>query len=191
TITLKSALIDHVMSKDTTEAIGSALGRFAAEVHLLGRLTDNAAAAKLRLDLGESLKAKEISFTVFYDWLEKTANEVQIGTLSADEMKELIQKAKKLMREEMFEKRDSWTVVHGDFWTGNILIPQTLVSSSGLNNPSKIVEKKIHVVDWELCKLAPPHFDLGQMIAEMYLPFHFYANQASLSMIDAFFFSYA
>src|SRR5690606_333735 len=37
----------------------------------------------------------------------------------------------------------------------------------------------------------PPHFDLGQMIAEMYLPFHFYANQASLSMIDAFFFSYA
>lgn len=188
-ITLKSALIEHKMSTETAETIGLAIGQFASDLHTWGASNDPAA-VKLRAELGECKEAKDVSFTVFYHWLEKTANEVETGTIATEEMKELIQKVKSVMKEEMFEKRENWTVLHGDFWTGNVLVPEAYVVSDKSEKVGEIVERKLHIVDWELCKFASRHFDLGQMLAEMYLPFHFYGNEASLAMIDAFIATY-
>ncbi|RPA77003.1 hypothetical protein BJ508DRAFT_417326 [Ascobolus immersus RN42] len=192
-ITLKAALIDtHTRSSLSAlkaGAIGSSLGQFASELHNLGRSADNKSALQLRADWDENVEAKEISFTVFYDWLMKAANEIQTGSLATEEMKELIEKVKDFMREEMFEKRDSWTIVHGDFWTGNVLVPCDLVEPTRQDVKHKL-EKKINIVDWELCKLAPPHFDLGQMVAELYLPYHFYENENGIQMIEGFLRSY-
>ncbi|KAM0247291.1 hypothetical protein ACHAP5_004152 [Fusarium lateritium] len=50
--------------------------------------------------------------------------------------------------------------IHGDFWTGNILLPNTPMIE-GTQNPMR-------VVDWEMVQLGVRPLDLGQVIAELW-----------------------
>ncbi|KAF4979321.1 hypothetical protein FZEAL_4443 [Fusarium zealandicum] len=51
-------------------------------------------------------------------------------------------------------------VIHGDFWTGNVLVPDVPIQE-GTQIP-------IRVVDWEMAQLGLRPLDLGQMIAELW-----------------------
>ncbi|ODA83506.1 hypothetical protein RJ55_02020 [Drechmeria coniospora] len=51
-------------------------------------------------------------------------------------------------------------VIHGDFWTGNILLPDVAMDD-GKPTPIKIV-------DWEMAQLGVRPLDLGQVIAELW-----------------------
>ncbi|EAQ88958.1 hypothetical protein CHGG_05577 [Chaetomium globosum CBS 148.51] len=51
-------------------------------------------------------------------------------------------------------------VIHGDFWTGNILLPSQPLEEGN--------QMPVFVVDWEVCQFNLPSFDIGQMIAELY-----------------------
>ncbi|KAM0562645.1 hypothetical protein ACHAPJ_002335 [Fusarium lateritium] len=51
-------------------------------------------------------------------------------------------------------------VIHGDFWTGNILLPDTPIQE-GIQTP-------IRIVDWEMAQLGVRPLDLGQVIAELW-----------------------
>ncbi|KAJ5554692.1 hypothetical protein N7513_004651 [Penicillium frequentans] len=51
-------------------------------------------------------------------------------------------------------------IIHGDFWTGNVLIPNVSLGEKR--------ETTLFVIDWELCQIGPRALDLGQMIAELY-----------------------
>ncbi|GKT43723.1 4-hydroxytryptamine kinase [Colletotrichum spaethianum] len=62
------------------------------------------------------------------------------------------------MTKEM-ENDESLQVIHGDFWTGNILLN---------GQPWEDLHNRLLVVDWEMCMLAVAPLDLGQMIAELY-----------------------
>ncbi|KAK2042298.1 phosphotransferase enzyme family protein [Colletotrichum somersetense] len=57
------------------------------------------------------------------------------------------------------ENDDRLQVIHGDFWTGNILLK---------GRPWDNEHNRILVVDWEMCMLGVTPLDLGQMIAELY-----------------------
>ncbi|KAF5684433.1 cytoplasmic trna 2-thiolation 2 [Fusarium denticulatum] len=50
--------------------------------------------------------------------------------------------------------------IHGDFWTGNILLPDTPLAK-GTYTP-------IRIVDWEMVQLGARPLDLGQAIAELW-----------------------
>ncbi|KAI9904525.1 hypothetical protein N3K66_001054 [Trichothecium roseum] len=50
--------------------------------------------------------------------------------------------------------------VHGDFWTGNVLLPNIPIED-GVKTP-------LRVIDWEMAQLGMRPLDLGQMIAEMW-----------------------
>ncbi|KZL67386.1 phosphotransferase enzyme family protein, partial [Colletotrichum tofieldiae] len=62
------------------------------------------------------------------------------------------------MTEEM-QHDENLKVIHGDFWTGNILLK---------GRPWENEHNRLLVVDWEMCMLAVTPLDLGQMIAELY-----------------------
>ncbi|KAF4498518.1 cytoplasmic trna 2-thiolation 2 [Fusarium agapanthi] len=50
--------------------------------------------------------------------------------------------------------------IHGDFWTGNILLPDTPMAK-GTHTP-------IRIVDWEMVQIGVRPLDLGQAIAELW-----------------------
>ncbi|KAJ0168022.1 hypothetical protein CTA2_11200 [Colletotrichum tanaceti] len=57
------------------------------------------------------------------------------------------------------QNEENLQVIHGDFWTGNILLKC---------QPWDGERNRLLVVDWEMCMLAVAPLDLGQMIAELY-----------------------
>ncbi|CAN8097287.1 unnamed protein product [Discula destructiva] len=73
---------------------------------------------------------------------------------------------------------DQLQVIHGDFWTGNILLPVKKLST-GPQTP-------LFVIDWEMCQLWRPELDLGQMIAELYQLTLYKDIQAGLWLIEGF-----
>ncbi|KAJ4425044.1 hypothetical protein N0V82_000326 [Gnomoniopsis sp. IMI 355080] len=73
---------------------------------------------------------------------------------------------------------DKLQVIHGDFWTGNILIPNEDIESGS--------QTSLFVIDWEMCQLWKPQLDLGQMIAELYELTLYKDIQAGLWLIEGF-----
>ncbi|KAF4333841.1 cytoplasmic trna 2-thiolation 2 [Fusarium beomiforme] len=51
--------------------------------------------------------------------------------------------------------------IHGDFWTGNILLPDTPLAEG--------TQTSIRVIDWEMVQIGVRPMDLGQVIAELWL----------------------
>ncbi|KAK4123989.1 hypothetical protein N657DRAFT_645604 [Parathielavia appendiculata] len=56
--------------------------------------------------------------------------------------------------------RSDLQITHGDFWTGNALLPDWPLREG--------TETLVFIVDWEVCQFSLPPLDLGQMIAELY-----------------------
>ncbi|KAK5996351.1 4-hydroxytryptamine kinase-like protein [Cladobotryum mycophilum] len=51
-------------------------------------------------------------------------------------------------------------VIHGDFWTGNVLLPNTAIEDGS--------QIHVRIVDWEMSQLGVQPEDLGQIIAELW-----------------------
>ncbi|KAF6814382.1 phosphotransferase enzyme family protein [Colletotrichum sojae] len=68
-------------------------------------------------------------------------------------------------------------VIHGDFWTGNILLQGQLGGSE---------QAQLFVVDWEMFQLSLTSLDLGQMIAELYQLKLYKNTDADLWLIQSF-----
>jgi Phosphotransferase enzyme family len=142
--TLKEYLIANESAFEVA-TIGKALGEWLAELHLWGQ-TD--AAAKYRSILSQNIEVAEVGLNYTFAALSPPDD-----PLWKDIQKYL---------EEVKANDDNTGpfVLHGDFWTGNILIAPT---STG--------ELRIKVLDWEASNCRNILWnDLGQMCSEMYQP---------------------
>ncbi|KAJ6787823.1 hypothetical protein PWT90_09701 [Aphanocladium album] len=80
------------------------------------------------------------------------------------------------------DEADGWGVVHGDFWSGNILVPSSILTAAGVADN----DKRLAIIDWESCQFGPRAFDIGGMIGDMCERNHFRSVKAALSAMEGF-----
>ncbi|KAL0933898.1 uncharacterized protein CTRU02_210697 [Colletotrichum truncatum] len=93
------------------------------------------------------------------------------------DVKDILQEVEDMAATERKEQ-SKYQIIHGDFWTGNIVLPNASIEEG--------TEVPIFVVDWELAQLGLPSVDFGQMIAEMYALWLYKSITAGLWMMKGF-----
>ncbi|KAL1906157.1 hypothetical protein Sste5344_008127 [Sporothrix stenoceras] len=83
------------------------------------------------------------------------------------------------------EEDDSWGIIHGDFWSGNILLP-----SDDKLKPDASTAQQLFVVDWEFAQYGHRAYDIGQLIGDLIERDHFRGAKASLDVLAGFVSSY-
>ncbi|KAF2724120.1 kinase-like protein [Polychaeton citri CBS 116435] len=143
---------------NSAAAVGSKLGNFLANLHNL-TIDD----IELKGKFNGNHTAKYLSGELYFGRLPVTAK--KHGFDSA-----FIAEAAEAGRREVYESSEVLT--HGDFWTGNILVPST--------------SPQLLVLDLELSKPGTAAFDVGQMAAEMYCLAAFRDRGKGMAMLEAF-----
>ncbi|KAK8136679.1 hypothetical protein PG984_004619 [Apiospora sp. TS-2023a] len=159
-----------VQQQAQARQLGLSLGRWlrafhdnSSELHHHGEMRGAVAANGVM----QSLK-----HTINFQWLlDRVAQFPDILTGAVPVFEEVKEMAAAELRDE-----SRLQVIHGDFWTGNILIPNIPIPRN--------VEVPIFVVDWEMAQLGVPSLDLGQMLAEMYELWLYKRVRAGLWMME-------
>lgn len=129
---------------------------------------------ELRAAAAENIEAQTFRHMLEFLWLGERVKEYPAILGCAKETFAEVEKAAAA------EMRDETTlqVVHGDFWTGNVLMPDAPIRK-GMAVP-------VLIIDWEMAHLGVPNLDLGEMIAEMYTIWLYKSIPAALWMMEAF-----
>ena len=168
---LKGSLLAGEIDSGQAIAIGCALADFAMLLHTWSKTQP-----QLCQEMSKHRQATDIYLWATYGRLGETISMVSGGALEG--YREAFDQVHQLMTSEM---RDSvgCGIIHGDYWTGNILVSQDPTNSNiGIN--------RLYVIDWELSKVAPAIFDIGQMSAEIFLVYHFRKKPEAVKLLDAF-----
>ncbi|KAI1151150.1 kinase-like domain-containing protein [Nemania diffusa] len=145
-------------SPDTPDAqrpqclqLGHALGRWLRNFH-----TWSATQAGLRKTVAENTDIQQLKHFINFSWLLDRVGQFP-SILS--EAKDVFGKVKDMAAEELKDE-SRIQVIHGDFWTGNVLLPNSLIQEGS--------DITMFVIDWEMSQIGVPNLDVGQMIAELY-----------------------
>ncbi|KAL7268752.1 hypothetical protein RUND412_008608 [Rhizina undulata] len=171
--TLKAALLTNSLSPELLVPIGTLLGRFLQRLHSYGRTAE---AEEIKTVLQGNTQSSHMSLFVTYGRLSETVTMYPRLLPYAEVFSSVLF----YMTPLYLSPQSSSTLTHGDFWCGNILL-----------SPSSSIPKEIIVIDWEVAKYGPSFADLGQMCAELFLPFHFHGVEAGREIIKAFLGAYA
>ncbi|KAI0976071.1 kinase-like domain-containing protein [Xylaria arbuscula] len=149
--------------------LGRALGKWLREFH-----TWSATQAQLRTTVAGNTEMQQLKQFINYSWLlDRVAQFPSI----LDEARDVFEKVKDMAAKEL-EDESQVQAIHGDFWTGNILLPDGPIKEGS--------DVTMFVIDWELSQIGVPNLDLGQMIAELY-ELKLYKNiTAGLWMVQGF-----
>ncbi|KAI1354593.1 kinase-like domain-containing protein [Xylaria sp. FL0043] len=149
--------------------LGRALGKWLREFH-----TWSAAQEGLRKTVAGNNDIQQLKHFINFGWL---LDRVAQFPSTLGEAKEVLEKVKAMAAKEL-EDESKLQVIHGDFWTGNILLPDRPIKEGS--------EVTLFVIDWEMSQLGVPNLDIGQMIAELY-ELKLYKNiTAGLWMVQGF-----
>ncbi|KAI0424277.1 kinase-like domain-containing protein [Xylaria sp. FL1042] len=149
--------------------LGRALGKWLREFH-----TWSATQTELRKTVAENTDIQQLKHFINFSWLlDRVAQFPSI----LSEAKEVFEKVKDMAAKEL-EDESRLQAIHGDFWTGNILLPNRPIEEGS--------DITMFVIDWEMSQIGMPNLDFGQMVAELY-ELQLYKNiTAGLWMVQGF-----
>jgi aminoglycoside phosphotransferase (APT) family kinase protein len=159
--TLKELLSDETLPLTLCTEIGDELGRFLASLH-------SSRNTELWQSVRDNVQAQTISAWATYGRLVSTLEgsdnlpnlvDPVLRVTQAD--LDAVGNAATTMQQAMTQA-DLGSIVHGDFWPGNIL-----VQLSGEGDQRRL--ERLHIIDWELAKPGIPGLDIGQLYAELHL----------------------
>ncbi|KAI8663858.1 APH domain-containing protein [Fusarium keratoplasticum] len=149
--------------------LGKALGKW-----LRGFIDWTTRQVKHRHVVAQSDLGQEIKHMVNFLWLyERIKDFPDI----LDPVKDILGQVEQMAAAETKEV-SKHQIIHGDFWTGNIILPNAPIQQG--------TEVPMLVIDWESTQLGLPSADFGQMIAEMYALWLYKSITAGLWMMEGF-----
>lgn len=157
-IDLKNYALQHFTFPDPSRRplcheLGHSIGAWLRQFHTWTSLPEQR--AKLRDTMKSNEPLRNIRHTVNYKFLISTIDDYP-SILS--DAKDVFEKVERMAGAEL--QQPDLEIIHGDFWTGNVLLPNKPLEAGA--------QRQVFVTDWEVCQLNIRPLDLGQMIAEMY-----------------------
>ncbi|OKL62910.1 hypothetical protein UA08_01198 [Talaromyces atroroseus] len=174
---LKSWLLSPAgmcIEKSVAKAIGHALGSWIGSFHAWGSQDRQAG---LRKKLAGNKSMQKLKYAINYETLVSMVDkypQILDGTRAVFEQVRS-HAAEEISDSDQRNNNGSWGLIHGDFWTGNVLI----------------ATNSMFIIDWELSQLGMRALDLGQMLAELYEVKHFKGNDAGAWIIEGLVENYA
>ncbi|RYP15229.1 hypothetical protein DL765_005868 [Monosporascus sp. GIB2] len=141
----------HESSRPQCYQLGKALGRWLRNFHGW-----SARQPGLRQTVSKNKEMQQLKQMINFGWLLQRVEQYP-GVLR--HARPVFEEVRNMAASEL-DSEDELQIIHGDFWTGNILIPNVPIQPDG--------EIPVFVIDWEMAQLGVPSLDLGQMIAELY-----------------------
>ncbi|KAM0436192.1 hypothetical protein ACHAPT_003084 [Fusarium lateritium] len=158
-VSLKNYALKHYAAptpeslRPQCEQLGHDLGVWLRAFHSWSQEPGQAA---LREVFAENKEMQALKHMINYQQLLQKVD--QHPSILSD-VRDVLQGISDLAAKEL-EDETALNPIHGDFWTGNVLLPDVPVQE-GTQTPVKIV-------DWELAELGVRPLDLGQIIAELW-----------------------
>ncbi|KAI1374637.1 kinase-like domain-containing protein [Hypoxylon crocopeplum] len=131
--------------------LGKALGRWLRAFHNWA-----AQQAELRSIVAGNKELQQLKHMINFSWLLDRVK--QFPSILGD-AEGVFEEVKNMATAELADK-SQLQAIHGDFWSGNILLPKDPIQEG--------VDVPMFVIDWEMAQLGKSNLDLGQMIAELY-----------------------
>ncbi|KAI1338049.1 kinase-like domain-containing protein [Xylariaceae sp. FL0016] len=131
--------------------LGRALGLWLRSFHQWG-----ATQPDLYKMVSGNEEMQHLKHVINFSWL---VSRIQLFPSILEEARSVFEEVKEMAEKEMRDEGKT-QVIHGDFWTGNILLPDSPIEK-GVGIP-------MFVVDWEMSQAGAPNLDVGQMVAELY-----------------------
>ncbi|EAW08017.1 uncharacterized protein ACLA_027390 [Aspergillus clavatus NRRL 1] len=161
----------HRVPHDLATVIGRAVGKWLRAFH---DWVAEASQGALAQASEKNKLMRDLKFTVNYNNLVGQAG--RFPALLA-ESQPVFRRVRDMAAAELGgTEGEGFGVIHGDFWSGNVLIPGTALDQQ--------LDVPLFVTDWELCQYGPRALDLGQMIAELYELKHFKDIDAGIWIIE-------
>ncbi|KAL6883201.1 kinase-like domain-containing protein [Trichoderma longibrachiatum] len=151
--------------------LGQDLGRWLREFHAW---SDRPEQQNLRELFAKNTDMRNIKKYINYDQLLARAS---MFPSLLDDCKDVLQQIVSMATVEL-EDESKLAAIHGDFWTGNVLLP-----NAAFDGPQQV---PVRVIDWEMAQVGVPAEDLGQFIAELWLLKLYKDIDAALWIINGF-----
>ncbi|KAH7037921.1 kinase-like domain-containing protein [Microdochium trichocladiopsis] len=167
--------------KAECHALGKAIGRWLRALHDLSVAGTNQQAGHTRDQSGlaglvaENIELQKLKHAINFGLLQGQPD--KFPKVLGDDARQAFAKVQDMAAQEL-EDESQLGIIHGDFWTGNILLPNKPIT------PDQ--EVPVFVVDWEMAQLGKRNLDLGQMIAELYELWLYKSITAGLWIIEGF-----
>ncbi|KAJ5753469.1 uncharacterized protein N7511_007622 [Penicillium nucicola] len=176
-VDLKNFLISGVsvgITDSTARTLGRALGSWLRAFHAWGIHNDQ---RKTKTTVAGNIAMRDLKFYINYTMLIDT---IPNFSEILGESREIFENVRDMAAAELenMDESDDYGIIHGDFWTGNVLLPK-----APLAKEAKI---KVFIVDWELVHVGRRALDLAQMIAELYETKLFKNVDAGVWVIEGF-----
>ncbi|KAI0544362.1 kinase-like domain-containing protein [Xylaria curta] len=183
TVDLKCLLVspnaNSILTPPLTASIGHDIGSWLRSFH------DWSISSNSRLKhMGDNDSMRNLKYAITYDaYLKILENHFPDLLESYRPLLEQVRSAAMKEFEKVSKDRgedQNWGLIHGDFWTGNILLPCDM-SSPDTQLASSV---KLFIVDWEFAQFGHRAYDIGQMIGDIYERGHFNGAEGAIPAIE-------
>ncbi|KAM7218337.1 Protein kinase-like domain containing protein [Rhypophila decipiens] len=150
-------------------AIGRHLGSWLRSFHDWASIPEQAG---VRTSVGENRPIRDLKRMVTYDGVLAVLRNYP-DELLGDEIEATLQiivdgmgrEFGKPLPKENEPLEDGWGLIHGDYWSGNVLLPN---NSPWKEKPGSGGANKLFIIDWEFAQYGHKAYDLGQMIGDLW-----------------------